>query len=80
MGPNLALSVLDISETGIRLILREPLRGRQEVCITLEGVGGARPLKRVGRVMWSVPSTDGNHCAGINFEKRLDYRQFLELT
>jgi len=80
LGRNLALSVLDISETGVRLILREPLRTGQEVSITLEGAGSARPVKRLGKVVWSVPSTDGGHCAGINLEKRLDYRQFQELT
>lgn len=80
LGRNLALSVLDISETGIRLVLREPLREGQEVSITLEGIGGSRPVKRLGKVVWSVPSADGNHCVGINLEKRLDYRQFLELT
>jgi hypothetical protein len=80
LGPNLALSVLDISETGVRLILREPLRLGQEVSITLEGAGGVKPAKRLGKVVWSVPSADGSHCTGVSFEKRLDYRQFLELT
>lgn len=80
LGANLAQSILDISETGVRLVLREPLRCGQEVSITLEGIGGSRPVKRLGKVVWSVPSADGNHCTGINLEKRLEYRQFLELT
>jgi hypothetical protein len=80
LGPNQALSVLDISETGIRLLLREALRPGQEVSITLEGVGGVRPVLRLGRVAWSVLAADGSYCVGVNLEKRLDYRQFVELT
>ena len=80
LGPNLALSLLDISETGIRLILRESLKLGQDVSITLEGVGGTGPVKRLGKIVWSVPSTDGTFCTGVSLDKRLEYRQFLELT
>lgn len=80
LGPNLALSVLDLSETGIRLMLRESLRLGQEVSITLEGVGSVLPVKRLGKIVWSVPSTDGHFCTGVSLDKRLEYRQFLELT
>ena len=80
LGSNLAVSLLDISETGIRLILREPLRSGQDVSITLEGVSCIRPVTRLGKVIWSVPSADGTYCTGVNLEKRLEYRQFQELT
>ena len=80
LGLNLAVSVLDISETGICLVLREPLRRGQEVSLTLEGAACLRPLKCLGKIIWSIPSADGSHCTGVNFDKRLEYRQFLELT
>jgi hypothetical protein len=35
LGANLALSVLDVSETGIRLLARAALRTGQQVVITL---------------------------------------------
>lgn len=80
LGPNLALSLLDISESGVRLRLRESLPLGQEVSITLEGAGGVRPVQRLGRVVWSVAAADGSYCAGVSLDKRLEYRQFLELT
>jgi hypothetical protein len=80
LGPNLALAVLDISETGVRLRVKEALRPGQELSISLEGPCSIRPVRRIGRVVWSVPSADGTHCAGVNLDKRLDYREFLDLS
>jgi hypothetical protein len=80
LGANLALAVLDVSETGVRLQLKEGLRPGQEVSITLEGPCSPRPVRRVGRVVWSVPSADGTHCAGVSLDKRLEYREFLDLA
>ena len=53
LGPNLALSLLDVSETGVRLIVKEELKARQEVEITLLGIGQQRPLQVMGAVVWS---------------------------
>jgi len=81
LGPNLSLAVLDLSETGICLRLKEPLRLGQEVSISLEGPASVRPVRRVGTIIWFTPSPDGGECrVGLIFQKRLEYRDFLELT
>ena len=80
LGPNLALAVLDLSETGIRLRLRAALVAQQEVAITLEGSNHRRPLRLVGRTAWCVATAAGEYCAGIAFDKRLPYVEMTTLT
>ena len=80
LGPNLALAVLDLSETGVRLVVKEALEPGREVSVSLEGQSNLRPILRVGNVAWCVPSADGSHCVGVCYQKRLAYRDFLELS
>ncbi len=79
-GPNLALSVLDLSETGARLVIREPLAPGRKVYVNLEGAGNSRPILRGGDVVWSLPTADGTFCVGVNFHKRLQPGDLLSLT
>ena len=80
LGANHALSVLDISETGLRLLVKTALNLGQEVLITLEGPGHPRPVKRIGRVIRSLTNDDGTFLVGIRLEKTLDYRDVANLT
>ena len=80
LGPNLALSLLDVSVTGARLIVKQTLEPGREVSIGLEGQSSIRPIPRVAVVTWCVPAADGTFCAGVHFQKRLSYRDFLELS
>jgi len=80
LGPNLALSGLDISETGIRLIVKALLASGQEVEILLSGIGARKTLKRLGKVIWSLTLADGRSCAGVSFDKPLPYADVQALT
>ena len=80
IGPNLALSLLDVSETGIRLVVKEDLKVRQEVEIGLLGIGHQRPIQIMGDVVWCVPAADGNHCLGVKFQRFLSYTDLQQLT
>jgi len=71
-GPDLAVSLLDISRTGARLAVTAPLERGQEVEVTLGG-GGQRPVRLTARVVWSAPAADGSHCVGLKFQKSLGY-------
>ncbi len=79
-GPNLALTVLDLSETGARLVVKEALAEGRKVYVNLEGSAGARPILRGGDVVWSLPTTDGTFCIGVRFHKRLQPSDLLSLT
>src|SRR5262249_12839978 len=80
LGPNLALSVLDISETGIRFLARQELPKGQAVTVTLQAVGRARPLQQAGAVVWCVPAADGRFCTGVHFEKPIPYADIQGLA
>jgi hypothetical protein len=79
LGANLAVRVLDLSENGIRLVLRSNLTVGQEMEITLENVA-ARPVKALAEVVWSLPTADGQFAIGARFHKSINYGDFLALT
>ncbi len=80
LGPNLAVKALDISETGLRLVVKEDLTLGQQTEILLAGSGLARPLKRLATVAWVLPLEGGGHCVGLNFDKPLPYRDLQRLS
>lgn len=67
VGPELALSVLDISADGIRLLVNSPLEKGQRIEVDLEGIGYCQPLKLNAEVVWSLQTADGNWCLGAKF-------------
>jgi hypothetical protein len=67
IGPDVALSVLDISADGIRLMVNAPLEKGQRIEVDLEGIGYCRPLKLRAEVIWSRATADGNWCIGAKF-------------
>ena len=80
LGPNLTIAVLDLSETGVRLTVKELVNGGQEVSLELEAPASARAVKLLGTVVWSGASADGGYCVGIRFQKQLAYRDFLNFV
>jgi PilZ domain len=80
LGGNIMLGVLDVAETGVRVLLREQLANDQEVAVTLEGPGHSRPLRAVGNVVWCLQTRDSDYCAGIRFRKRLSFSDITRLS
>ncbi len=80
LGKNLAVAVLDLSEDGARLVLREALREREAVTLWLTSVNTPRPLHCPGTVAWAVPAADGTYCVGVQFDRRLGYADFSRLV
>jgi hypothetical protein len=80
LGRNIALAVLDVSETGARLMVREALEPGREVEVGLEGLGHRRPVKCTGRVIWSLETAEGTYCVGIHFQRALPYADLLQLA
>jgi hypothetical protein len=79
LGPNLAISLLDISESGVRLTLKSGLEPGQEVNLTLESVAHIRPLKSKGKIIWCVAAQDGSFCVGVRLDKYLPYQEIARL-
>jgi hypothetical protein len=74
MGPNLAAGFLDISESGVRIILKSPLDAGQACEVSLNGFSLHKPVKAIAKVAWVLPLEDGRFCVGLAFEKRLAFR------
>ncbi len=81
LGPNLADGFLDISEGGVRIILKSALEPKSEVEVQLTGFGMQKPIRVVSTICWVLPLEDGRFCVGVEFQKRLTYRdvQFLAI-
>jgi hypothetical protein len=80
LGPNVASSLLDVSESGARLLAREELKPGREVEVGLLGVGHLRPVVRAANVVWCVAAAGGGFCVGVRFQKALPYADLQDLT
>jgi hypothetical protein len=80
LGASLAIGLLDVSESGARLLVRTALERDQEVSLTLEGMGHLRPLKITGRIVWCLPTATGQFCVGTRFDKFLPYRELTKIV
>lgn len=80
LGPNIAESTLDVSDSGVRLVVTQMVEVMAEVEILIEGYGANRPIKRLGSVRWQVKLENGHFCTGVEFQKSIDYRDWIRLT
>jgi hypothetical protein len=74
------LSLLDLSEGGAALAVKEAVEVGKEVSVGLEGQTHSRPIVRVAIVVWCRPPTDGAYVIGVGFQKGLSYRDYIDLT
>jgi hypothetical protein len=79
LGPNIALSLLDVSEAGARVVVKEPLKPRQEVEVTFCGIGHRKPVRVVADVVWCVPAGPGTYLIGLRLQRYLTYQDLHEL-
>ncbi len=80
LGANLVHAPLDISETGVRLILKADLRQGQEVEVLITGGGFTKPVKKIGTIIWSLPTENNCYCAGVRFDGSLAFADLQNLT
>jgi hypothetical protein len=77
LGRNLALSLLDLSETGARLMASTGLDDGQEVELVIRG---GTDLKRPARVVWTLPAENNRFVVGIHFQSCLAYGDLQRLS
>lgn len=80
LGVNLAVGVLDLSETGARLLLKEGLPVGQEVSITLETPASGLRLLRLANIIWSIRTADGAIAVGVRFQKHVRFAELDHLA
>jgi len=59
--------IVDVSGTGCRIELKEPLEKGESVRITLYGLEGSTNLTLGGEVRWARQAPDGTHAIGAKF-------------
>lgn len=78
-GKNVALQILDVSETGIRLLVKRDLPVGLEFEIKLESAG-TNSVKTTATIVWSIQATDGQWVVGASFAKPINYRDLHSLA
>ncbi len=73
LGADIALSIVDISDSGMCLVVSAVLGKGDDGEVILAGVGRSKPLKMACEVRWCVPHGEKAFRAGIRFRKRIPY-------
>jgi PilZ domain len=80
LGTNLALSAVEVSETGACLLVKEPFDKNEEVEVQLEGMVNRRPIRKMARVVWCVTAGPERWRIGLQFQGSLCYTDLSDLT
>ena len=80
LGSNVAVSALDVSESGAALVVKTAFQPGEELEVNLEGVVHRRPIKKMAVVVWCVPTSDGRFALGVRFQGALSYADLNDLT
>ena len=75
LGKNIGVSVVDISEAGIRVVLQAPLQKGQDMEVSLLAPGVGQTCKALAKVVWCKQLEDGTYWVGAQFHRRLRYRE-----
>ena len=80
LGANLAVSTVEVSETGACLVVKEPFDIGEEMEVHLEGLVHRRPIRKMARVVWSVSAGPERWRVGVQFQGSLRYAELNVLT
>ena len=80
LGANVAVSALDVSESGAALVVKAAFKPGEQLEVYLEGLIHRRPIKKMGAVVWCVPASDGNYVVGVHFQGVLHYADLNDIT
>ena len=75
LGADIAVAVVDVSDSGMCLVVRVALAKGEEAEVVLAGVGRQKPLKVACEVRWCVPEGATAFRAGLRFRKRIPYAE-----
>jgi hypothetical protein len=80
LGPNLALSLLELSQTGASLLVKTALEPNQPVELELDGACYPKTVRVEARVVRSAPAPDGAYHVGLRFKRDLPAATLSRLT
>lgn len=79
LGKDFGDMILDVSEDGVRIMLKEELPLKQEVEVVMYPEGSRQAIKRLGNVVWIVKVEEKRFCAGLKFQKRMPFADVARL-
>jgi two-component system cell cycle sensor histidine kinase/response regulator CckA len=79
LGPNLAAGLINISEGGIALLVKNPLDKDKKLEVHLSN-RGQPSIKRRASVAWILPADNGMFQVGLKFDQLLDFPELQHLT
>jgi hypothetical protein len=80
VGPNIAVLLRSLSDSGARLIVSSALRPGEEVEVEFRSTSYPKIIRRLADVV-RVKAVPGNvYCIAVQFQKRLHFSEFSRLT
>ncbi len=79
MGPNLATRLYDISEDGLRLILRQPLSPGEEIEVNFTAAGTSKTVTVESTVVWCSKEEKEGYCVAAKFVSPLSYEAIFHI-
>jgi hypothetical protein len=79
MGPNIAHTVWDLSQTGICLVVKTDVKPGEELELRITSQAHHNILTR-GTVVWVDPLDEQQYTVGLRFNQPLHYAEVSQLT
>jgi hypothetical protein len=78
VGPNLAIRILDVTEEGIRLLVKQPIAPGEETEVNFTPLGCNREVSCEMIAIWCC-SQDGHFAVAGKFRKPLKYEDLCQI-
>lgn len=80
LGPNIGIALIDISEEGLGVHLKTPVKPGDAVEVDLSFPVASKTWKLFGDVCWCNPGRFGTFVAGIRLRRRLTHHEVSEFA
>jgi len=80
VGPDIALTLRSISETGALLLVTDALKPAEEVELEFDASFFPKPLRVRANVVRAKIVPGNVYCVGVKFQQRISYADFNRLT
>lgn len=79
LGADLAISMIDLCDEGVSLVVKEWINPKTDVEVTFSGLGMNKPLVTTGLVKWCNPMEKGFHI-GVQLHEPISYSDIGHLV
>jgi len=80
LGPDIGLTLHNISEAGALLVVSAALQPSEEVELQFDAPTFPKPMRVLANVVRAAPVPGNLYCVAVRFQKLLCYADFSRLT